>query len=848
MMCAKMQPLNRIGPHENRGDGTRVYSATELGNGGATGEPKREISVICFRLHCSDGGGEGIRIFPSEHWCMGLQERRPSMRLAILLTCILVTALPSAGGAVPGRLAYSCGECDDNASVLLPTTTSSSVNHMGNLKVLVVLARLKEDTVGNDLTCWKYWNDSLPDFADTLVTLDTEAVNFKEGSLNQYYWLMSSGQFYVYGDHYPETMVTLLDSSEYGDVNDMNEEIISRIAEDTSFDFTDFDVSPMDSILDRVIIVWRTDGEGIGSAGLGPFSCITWDSMTIEGSFGIHVPYAMNLPTTLGIISHEMYHHFTCGQSPNDCCNASGVGGHITEGTGAYGVTTGCGFRGMCMNAFERHSLCWLDVVTISSDTVGLVIPDVVDSAIAYRVYVGEDTVEASAEYFLIENRVAGATYYTAQTYPQRCSSPAGGGLLIWHVDQGGSYTGVSHKHADLECAYGLFAPDSARPDPFMGVDGLDTTFILIRPTYTRMCQAAKDLGTYADTKYYFKPYWNNAFTPYTNPNTNGYQLDGGVWKQVVNSGISITNIRSAGGGEIAVDIHFDTTDSTITDKTTWNKWVMLGRDLTVAEGCTLTISHGATVSFAPGADYGSSGVDEERAELVAYGDIIACGTESDSIVFRPAGVGREHAPAEDDWYGIRIERVDTVETILEYCDIGHGHVGVSYFSPGFPEGLDADLGYISDCWIHDNESGGVSYSAQWYDPECGLIQDCLIENNGNEDGGFGVYSSQPGLEILSNRIRYNKTRGIDLDMWGDGPVIEDNIISQRAGTEPFVRVRVCPPSPCIVNHPLCCIPENIRRNSRWRVMMSLPITNPSPHKPLEPPPPLWYNGGKQLL
>jgi hypothetical protein len=384
------------------------------------------------------------------------------------------------------------------------------------------------------------------------------------------------------------------------------------------------------------------------------------------------------------------------------------------------------------MNAFERYALCWLDtLITVSQDVVGLKIPDVTTSGKAYRVFVSQDTVEDNAEYFLIENRASNTTYYSSQSYPARCAAPEGSGLLIWHVDQGGSYWGNSHKRVDLECASGLFELGGVEPDPFRGLDGLDSLSSIAH-----------------DSLDFFTHRWNSTFTSYSNPNSNGYYFDlvDEEWEQTVHTGRSITNIRKGTADTMIVDIHLDEPSDTIRYDTNWAKWMILGGDLVAPDEVALTIEEGAVISFVPDTDYEESGFDTERTELVVDGDLLARGTSSDSIFFRPAGIGRGYSPDTSDWYGIRLR--GSAGDTLAYCRVQHGYSGISLNDVS--TGTNTTL--IRHCWVDSNAYAGIE--CDHADP---VIDSCLIEYNGAPGvGGLGIYLCNSDARLWGNTIRKN--------------------------------------------------------------------------------------------
>ncbi|MFZ1948099.1 MAG: right-handed parallel beta-helix repeat-containing protein, partial [bacterium] len=331
--------------------------------------------------------------------------------------------------------------------------------------------------------------------------------------------------------------------------------------------------------------------------------------------------------------------------------------------------------------------------------------------------------------------------------------------------------------------------------------------------TYTNCTPPCHPYKVRTDSFDFFNDQWNNAFTPYTNPNSNGYVQDGYYWKQTAHTGISIANIRAGTCDTMLVDIHFDTPRDTIVHDTDWAKWVILGGDLVVGSGAALSISPGATISFVPGADHESSGVDTAKCELVAYGDIAAEGNETGTILFRPAGIARGYDPAPGDWYGIRVAQLDTVRSVFDYCDVGYGTKGIEYFYAG--SGMNADLGYVKRSEIHDNSVVGIGYAWAGWSDFGGLVEDCDVYDNGGTNG-YGIAAARGGLTIASNEITDNGQYGVSLT-YATGGLIRDNTIDQSGRPESvdtygfaFDVVDTCSQFDVIHNHIEGCSKEGI--------------------------------------
>jgi hypothetical protein len=113
----------------------------------------------------------------------------------------------------------------------------------------------------------------------------------------------------------------------------------------------------------------------------------------------------------------------------------------------------------------------------------------------------------------------------------------------------------------------------------------------------------------------------------------------------------------------------------TYSANTTWRKsdapFLMTG-DVTVSQGARLTIEPGVRVLVTPLKDDQLSGSDANRVELRVQGQLIAEGTQADSIRF----VSLSDTPTVSDWYGINLDGGSGVVSVA-YADIRHATHGI---------------------------------------------------------------------------------------------------------------------------------------------------------------------------
>ena len=84
----------------------------------------------------------------------------------------------------------------------------------------------------------------------------------------------------------------------------------------------------------------------------------------------------------------------------------------------------------------------------------------------------------------------------------------------------------------------------------------------------------------------------------------------------------------------------------------TWSGSVYLDRDVKVEAGATLEIQAGTQIFALANEDSGSSGVDEDKVELIVEGRLLVEGTSADPVTFQSFGGNG----SSGEWYGIRMD------------------------------------------------------------------------------------------------------------------------------------------------------------------------------------------------
>ncbi len=271
----------------------------------------------------------------------------------------------------------------------------------GELKVLVVFAKFKDDTSSHP-----YWPaDSYPPEMNNFI--DT---NFQQGSthflnLTNYYNQMSFGNFrvtgraigvetpypmshYIYGNvQYPERWVA-------------NKAILEVV--DDSIDYNEFDnwkyindyqhVNQPDGIIDMIVVIWRglvfsDNWNGEMSLGYGAeFSvenhhkrilmCHGGDPATGSCGSGVTVQYwgERSPERNFKVVIHEIAHWLIQVEHPYGNFNHT-FWGMLTLGT-----------EGICANSFEREKLGWLNVTQIETSISNAQLSDYISTPSALQI------------------------------------------------------------------------------------------------------------------------------------------------------------------------------------------------------------------------------------------------------------------------------------------------------------------------------------------------------------------------------------------------------------------------------------------------------------------------------
>lgn len=709
------------------------------------------------------------------------------LRRALLFTLSLaaLVGLPVSDPAVALDIKCASSETD-----LLSTDSPDAdpLCMLGDRKALTVFIRFKSDTSGTswDSSACYQWRETpqstlMPWMSSFLAsycsdpgncpgtttscaaaTVDTFAV---EPSMTDYYDEMSGGKHWLWGTVHSSVQVTDNPRSSYASglvgIGEANLEILTRL--DSSVDFSQYDRNPLDGYVDQIFMIYRTfrgDSQGFtGYAWLaGPLSAATDSTFTTNdwnGSEYIKIDLrftgrrpggvtleGQNLHLAIQQAAHEAGHNFFTRGSEGWRFN------HI-QYISTFGVMDGySGEAGLPFCAFERERMGWISPTSVSSTQTGLSLNDAFRGGSAVKIPLRDST-----EFFLIENRAKKSWYDRDHSDLYECDFDAlpNRGGVIYHVDLNGSDDpGVGpnrwHKLVDVEVAEGLFdtsgvtALDRTEPNPFYGLDSLDTG------------QGRRPAATHT-----FGNGNANTFATYTAPNTNRYiEVSAGNWRQTGYTAVNVQNITlSAADSTLTFDVvigdsskanHvFRPSSGAYTGK--WAGWLYLVGDVSVDSLVTLDVASGTTVksrySYDQSALQTTGGLDAGRTELrISGGATLDVNGASGSLATFTSTRG---TPAAGDWYGIDLKA--NASLALTYGDVGHGLYGVS--SASSPTSF-----VIENSKVHHHSELGVYAVAKQATFE---IKDSEIYSNGYAGISLSQKKELAGSPQLLTKIFRNK-------------------------------------------------------------------------------------------
>jgi M6 family metalloprotease-like protein len=313
----------------------------------------------------------------------------------------------------------------------------------GDLKVLVVFAKFKDDT-----SYHPHWPaDGYPAEIIDFIDSDMQKGSSHFLNLTNYYNQMSYGNFRVSGKAigvetpYPISHY-VSGYSQYPNRAQANKDILQLV--DDSIDYREFDnwsylnnynhSNEPDGIVDMVIVIWRglvfTDRwSGESSLGMGPEFLVENNEKKIKMGFGAYTGFGIygsgvtvqywgekTRERNFKVTIHEIAHWLIGSEHPyNNVLHTF------------WGMLT-LGGEGICANAFEREKLAWINPTPIEETILSAPIGDYVTTPSAYK--------------YNIPNGFPGETYYFENhqhlsIYDNGISNPNDKGIFILHVANG---------------------------------------------------------------------------------------------------------------------------------------------------------------------------------------------------------------------------------------------------------------------------------------------------------------------------------------------------------------------------------------------------------------------------
>jgi M6 family metalloprotease-like protein len=437
-----------------------------------------------------------------------------------------------------------CGDAQSSATPpYIPTT--------GTFRVLIVFVQFQDDVFDSPPTCisdatngWPSSLHAIPNWATGTKLIHSQATPpYTSGSLSDFYYVMSNGNFNFIGDVYSQLYLTPQTKSYYDYTQGrglgwLNQQIIDWM--DPNVNFANYD-NDNDGDVDMILFLYRNWNKTIigapfqGIADLEFSGSIVRDGKTILGGFpgsGTSQNDIYTLANCRDILTHEIS-HYQFGSGHFDFLGEFGVHDGL-DGTSA-------------MSGYERYLLNWINPTIITSNT-SITLTDAATTSNYYRI-----NIPNSNEYFLLENRQALSVYDQSDFCQTRAIQATG--LMIAHI-----------------------LPSAAKIDQIRW-EAADNTFL-----------QDGDPGQSHDS---YKPGNKVQFTPWTRPNSD--RSDGNF------TGIAVTNIGQS-GNNITADIVINFSSGTLTEDSWWEVSESIGGNVTLISGKTLTVTPNTTVTFSSGA------------------------------------------------------------------------------------------------------------------------------------------------------------------------------------------------------------------------------------------------------
>jgi len=473
---------------------------------------------------------------------------------------------------ITSKNVFAHNGCHEEAEAVI--TSNPILTNIGDVRALVIFASFNDRPQGE-----------LPSWAGDIFNPDVP------NSLSHYYNVQSHGKHNISGDVVDRWIYSKYNRQTAPEKCKFVRSILEQVDEDIDFALYDnwnaMNEQKSDGKVD-IVFINIADNPWQSNASLNlkdyPFYYETNDTVAgkkvrIYSYCGTTQGFNSEFEFQMGIMAHEYGHilglidlydlsYFNSNSAPEDYSAGIGYWGLMSEGYGTRGLYS--------LSEHCKAELAWVDVVEISSNSFDVH----VEPGTVYKVkpHAFDDD-----EYFMITYRDH------SNFYDQKLPS----GMFIWHIDEEGLNTNERHKLIDLECADGLFDDRGFPgdiPNPISGGDNLDY-WSKHHSDYTSAHHGNTFDGTDPFDGIQFR-----SFTPYSNPNSNGYSETDPEQQSKV-SRLAITNIRPGGW----CDVIFNYWKGRLLKDTTWDLTdggYYLDDDITVPAGVTLTIKAGVDIAY----------------------------------------------------------------------------------------------------------------------------------------------------------------------------------------------------------------------------------------------------------
>ena len=472
-----------------------------------------------------------------------------------------------------------------------------------------------------DSTKPNWFGELLISTAYNAQTVDTDTAS-KPYSITTYFYRMSNGNLWVYGDEVAYTGTTINKGTSEAEWRTINEDVHQWYID--NYDLRSLD-NDSDGEVDMIVFVNRARynmgfqgiainylPSGIISDASDSTEPIIRGSSSLSTNSGVYQRGVYDLGWR-HIIFHEMAHQLHNEYSHYNKLHRW----NLLSGSYPDPHTS---VSGLVQSAWEKSDLNWLTFTEITDNRIDLKLGNVTTTNQAVKIPVNTN------DYFVLEVRKNNAFFEISPDSGCGATTGLGEGLLI------------SYSQNNTEPAI--------RP-----ADGAVTW--IDPPTNTIKDGDSTDL---------FPNGGITAITPYTTPNTNDHNG--------INTHIAITNIHQD-GDSIVFNIFQNYWSGPITSNTTWssaNSPYYIGGDITVESGATLSITANTEVIFLSG-DAESGGNNTSKSEIIVEGEL-----KADDATFKHVD------GTKGGWQGIFFENGCDADSWIDGCTIEDAYYGVQTY------------------------------------------------------------------------------------------------------------------------------------------------------------------------